>query len=125
MAYHGADHDECAAVQFRRAYGGGAPGEFSAKKGLLPEDLKLCTQCPANSPDDKGWPTSQFSGCSTFDSYTCPWGSVCVRGKDLGSNVCIKHAFGYGIEPFIALEGCSAVNQRWIIRSGVVGSRYE
>ena len=125
LADHRVDQSGCAAVAFRRVHGAGNPFDWSSSQGLLPEDLKLCTQCPASPPDDKGWPTAQFAGCSSMDEYTCPWGSVCVRGPDVQANVCIKHAFGYGIEPFIALEGCSAINQQWIIRSGVIRSRYE
>ena len=83
---------------------------------------KLCTACPGNPSSGETWPTTQFAGCSALDSETCPWGSVCVRGSAAGRNGCIKRVFGYGIEPFIALEGCSAVNQQWIVRDGVVGS---
>ena len=50
----------------------------------------------------------------------CLWGGVCSRGDVY--NGCIEHVFGYGIEPFIALEGASPANQQWIVRRGVVGS---
>ena len=43
----------------------------------------------------------------------------CWRG---GRDRCIEHVFGHGIKPYIALEGCSALNQQWIVRNGVVGS---
>ena len=88
------------------------------------EDLKLCTACPGNPPDERGWSTKHHAGCSMLDEWTCPWGAVCNEGghhKYGVRNGCIKRPFGYGIEPFIAFEGCSALNQQWIVRGGVVG----
>ena len=68
------------------------------------------------------WPTEQKEGCSSsvHAALNCKWGGVCVY--DAVQNMCIENVLGYGIEKVIAVEGCSAHNQQWLVRRGVVGS---
>ena len=86
---------------------------------------QVCTKCRA-APNKIGrWKTSQFEGCSSIaDTYTCAWGGVCAYSHV--QNRCLDHVFGFGIEPHIKFEGCTAANQQWILRHGVVrGHAYE
>ena len=91
--------------------------------GCLPRhDAQLCSACPVPPSGAERWSTDQKKGCSSnvASATNCKWGGVCVHGAF--QNYCIDNVFGVGIQRFIAFEGCSAINQQWLVRTGVVGS---
>jgi len=92
------------------------PGQSNRESGM-----SLCRACPTPPVGQSTWAvTDQREGCSSGDERTCSWGGVCLENKL--TNKCLNNVFGLGIQPYIAMHGCTALMQRWIIRSGVVAA---